>query len=542
MALQSIPTFNSYNNNVIVRQTEFRPGQMTDANSIYALFNRDRFNVNRGMISAWNQAKVLQTPLFNLTEAQNNTIYVNGAEGEFEFAMPYVLDFPRIMEDVTDPLDTKPGLGGVPFEIKVNLDVYKPGDHLTYDRLNGVQVRVMNVPVRPDGSGFILTVSLITSDQKKKYFPKGKLANGVQLIKVGQDTGGEFGKDFSSISDDTGMITMRHRIGAERGVTAAMTAYANMLELPTGSNPGLQKAFAKYDLLGKQAVETFIHIDEKTGQAVAGSAMWAPTVLSLIFQELAKLEESDLMWGHGGFIQGAGNKIVMLSPGFYPQLKRGQYHRISRWTRGVVESILGNLYSGTLIPPTERKTKIKCGMGALTELYKIFAQELAQIPFLTRTADIGAITGDAMNLAVAYRVVSFMFPAAGTVTLEYEPAFDSWNTRATDSPMIGMYPIHSYSAAILDVTDENYTNATKKSDKIIYAEGANKASNVFMVKPSARKSTTWGTVNGTEHMLGEAMMHGMQSANLEPGFTIWAKNQSSVWIEDLTRCVLIELR
>lgn len=534
------PTFTSFNNNVIVRQTEFRPGRMTDANSIYSMFNRDRFSVYKGMISAWNQAKLISTPLYNMTELQNNVIYVNGAEGEFEFTMPYVLDFPRIMEDVTDPLDLKPGLGGVPFQIKLSIDTYKGGDHITYDHRNGVQLRVMNEPVVKDGDGFLLTVKVLATDQKEAYFPKGKLTPGVQMMKVGHDTGGEFGKEFSTIYSDTGMIAMRHRIGAERGVSHTMTSYANMLELPTGASEGLQKAFAKFDLMGKEAVEVF-GISSKDGQLVANSGMWAPTVLSLILQELAKITETQLMWGNGGFIQGVGDKTVMVSPGFYNQLKKGNYYRISRYTRGIIESILGNLYSHTQIPPTERKTKIKCGLGALNELYKIFAKELSDIPFLTRTTDIGAITGDALNLAVGYRVVSFLFPTAGWVTLEWEPAFDAWTTRAADVPMIGAYPIHSYTAAILDVTDTNYTNATKRSDKIAYAEGANKGANVYLVKPTNRKTTTWGFINGTEHFKGEEFMHGMISSSLEPQFTIWAKEQSSIWIQDPTRTVLIEL-
>lgn len=534
------PTFTSFNNNIVVRQTEFRPGKMTDANSIYSLFNRDRFSVYKGLISAWNQAKLISTPLYNMTELQNNVIYVNGAEGEFEFTMPYVLDFPRILEDLTDPADLRPGLGGVPFNIKLNIDVYKDGDIITYDHRNGVQLVVTQTPVVRDGDGYLTEVKVVATDVKKAYFPKGKLAAGTQFMKIGHTTGGEFGKQFSNIYSDTGMIALRHRIGSERGVSHTITSYANMLELPTGASESLQKAFAKFDLMGKQAVEVF-GIKASDGQLVANSGMWAPTVLSLIMQELAKIEETQLMWGNGGFIQGAGDKIVMVSPGFYNQLKKGNYYRISRYTRAIIESILGNLYSHTQIPPTERRTKIKCGLGALNELYKIFAKELADIPFLTRTTDIGAITGDAMNLKVGYRVVSFLFPTAGWVTLEWEPAFDAWTTRAADQPMIGAYPVHSYTAAILDVTDQNYTNATKRSDKIAYAEGSNGGANVFMVKPSARKTTTWGFINGTEHFKGEEFMHGMISSSLEPQFTIWAKNQSSIWLKDPTRTVLIEL-
>jgi hypothetical protein len=64
---------------------------------------------------------------------------------------------------------------------------------------------------------------------------------------------------------------------------------------------------------------------------------------------------------------------------------------------------------------------------------------------------------------------------------------------------------------------------------------------VFIVRPSTRKTTTWGFINGTEHFRGEEFMHGMISSSLEPQFTIWAKNQSSIWLKDPTRTVLIEL-
>lgn len=536
----ALPTFTSFNNNIVVRQTEFRPGKMTDANSIYNQFNRDRFTVYKGMITAWNQSRLIQTPLYNMTELQNNVIYVNGAEGEFEFTMPYVLDYPRILQDITDPLDLTPGLGGNPFNILVSIDVYKGGDIITYDPRNGTQLVVTSAPVFRNGDGYQLEVKVVATDVKNAYFPKGKLAPGTQYMKIGHTVGGEFGKDFSSIYSDTGMIALRHRIGSERGVSHEITGYANMLELPTGASDSLQKAFAKYDLLGKQSTEVF-GISQKDGQLVANSGMWAPTVLSLMLQETAKLQETQLMWGNGGFIQGAGDKMTMVSPGFYNQLKKGNYRQIPKITRGILESMIANLFSHTQIPVEERRTKIRCGQGALIEIRKIFANEISQIPFLTRTADIGAITGPAMDLSSGYMVNHFLFPAAGWVDLEYEPAFDAWTTRASDTPMIGGYPIHSYTFAILDVTDKNYTNAAKRDARISYAEGANMGANVYMIKPAQRKTTTWGFINGTEHFRGEEFMHGMISSSLDASFKIWTKEQSSIWLVDPTRTLLAEL-
>lgn len=72
-----------------------------DVSRLEALFNEDRPHM-RGMISAWNQVKLVNTPLTQMTSPTTGTIYVNGDEDSFTFAMPYSIS-PGLIDFASDP-------------------------------------------------------------------------------------------------------------------------------------------------------------------------------------------------------------------------------------------------------------------------------------------------------------------------------------------------------------------------------------------------------------------------------------------------------
>ena len=64
--------------------------------------------------------------------------------------------------------------------------------------------------------------------------------------------------------------------------------------------------------------------------------------------------------------------------------------------------------------------------------------------------------------------------------------------------------------------------------------------NIREVRMKGAPSMTWGYIDGTRHHLGFAKSQGMSSANKFPGYEIWMKDRCDVFIEDLSRTVLIE--
>jgi hypothetical protein len=64
--------------------------------------------------------------------------------------------------------------------------------------------------------------------------------------------------------------------------------------------------------------------------------------------------------------------------------------------------------------------------------------------------------------------------------------------------------------------------------------------NVREVRMKSRPSMTWGYVDGAIHHLGFAKSQGMSSASKNPWYEIWMKDRCDVFIEDLSRCVIIK--
>jgi len=60
------------------------------------------------------------------------------------------------------------------------------------------------------------------------------------------------------------------------------------------------------------------------------------------------------------------------------------------------------------------------------------------------------------------------------------------------------------------------------------------------VRRAGTPSMQWGYVDGRRSHLGAFKSVGMQSASKFPGYTIWMEDRSDVFIEDLSRTVLIE--
>jgi hypothetical protein len=64
--------------------------------------------------------------------------------------------------------------------------------------------------------------------------------------------------------------------------------------------------------------------------------------------------------------------------------------------------------------------------------------------------------------------------------------------------------------------------------------------NIREVRHEGAPSYTWGYIDGRASHLGFAASKGMNSSSMDPGYQIWMEDRYDVFIEDLTRTVLIE--
>lgn len=540
MALINQPSFNSLNNSVIVGTTKFDAGKFTDLNWLYSTYKKDSFTTYKGMISLWNQRKLMNTPLISMTELNNSVMTVNNTEGRLKYSIPYDLGFPYILEDMTTGID-KPGIDGQKFKIKLSENCFTNTDVITYDYRDGLTLYITEEEIYQDGDGWVHTVMLPTNNKKGTYFSKKFLKQGTQYMKM-SNVNSEYDTQKSAIVNQTGIMDLELQLGGgHRSVYHWITGYADMVRFNSDSNPRLD--FVNQYANSKGSTMMFMDKDQN-GKPLPKTTRWISTVEALLWAEMKMMEERDLMWNKGGVVQGSGRRSVRVGTGLYEQMRNGNRVIYNTLTLDIIESTIANLFYQSNIPMEQRRTKIQVGTGAMIEISKLLAEDFKQYnPFLvTNEFGKGIMTGDAMNLGYGYRFTSKRFPVAGLIEFEYNPALDGVSGNRVQDGLNGEYPIESYTLMVFDVTDGAQTNAAGKVKGVEYRveNGFNEGSNIVLVKPEGYENTMWGYEIGTQHPLGPSAMNGMFSSSQRDGYAIWMKNFSTIWLKDATRSVIIE--
>ena len=550
------PTFQNFGNNLVVKKADYRfQGIFTDANYLLNLFGDDIRSTHMGVLSAWNQWSLISTPLLSMTELQKNTIYTNGDDGELTFNMPYQLEGPTVKEDLTSDIPY-PGRDGQEFEILIGDGGLEPcfqaGTRITADFRDGQNLYIVSVGSAL-GQGFKYRVKLVTND-KAEWFNKKYLNPGTQYFRI-SGTAGEFTEDFAGIDNSFGMMKLKHQLGGRRGVEYSITGNAQRLKLQfKGSNA------EKFDWVNSQSFMSpndpsfYMVIGEGNGKMGTdgmqgikpGTETWLTYADAMIMKQLMLDEERDLMWARGGVIQGARNKSQVIGEGLYNQMKKGNWVKLPRYSREGLMNTFGQVFRNRPdIPDYKRKFKLQGGRGAVMELQRIFNEEMNrtanQAGAVMDAQRLGIISGDPMSLKVGYRLGEVYIPGMGWLTIEHNPAFDSQFSRTEDEPFIGGFPKHSYTSAIFDVTDSNYTNAAEVTSQVEWAKGVDTGANIYLVRNAAMPGTKVTYIAGRTSPYAPSAGRGNVASTRFDGSTTIMENQSNIFLKDPTRSILLEL-
>jgi len=550
------PTLQNFGNNLVVKKTDYRmAGTFTDENKLVNLFGYDNVKGDNymGIFSVFNQWSTVNVPLLKRSIMEKNIIYTNGNVGSLTFDMPYRLEGLTVKVDLTDDIQY-PGIDGSIFEVVIGdggLDsVLQVGDRITADYYDGQNLIIREV-VGIFGQGFKYKVQLVTND-KTEYFNKSQLAPGTQFFKLGH-TAGEFSQDGSGISQGFGMMRLQHRLGGRRMLEYTLTGDAQRLELSGSTKIGGfdfdLSNLNKYGDLSDAMNGGYLVLGENDGKGniKKGTLQWVSFIEVMLHNELARLEELDLMFSQGGTVTGARNKTEVVSEGLYQQMKRGNWRHFSKYTRNaVVDTFQQAFRNRPDIPDYKRYFKLEGGRGAVNEFQKIFNQELNttanQFGGIINADQLGVIKGDAMNLEVGYRMNKVFISGVGWVEIEHNPAFDATQSRVMDQPMIGGLPKRSYTSCIFDLTDSNSTNAAQVTGDVEFAKGMDTGANIYLVKNKKMPGVKITHINGRTSPYPVMAGGGQVASTRFDAYTQLLENQSNIFLKDPTRSILLELK
>lgn len=551
----SLGTFKNFGNNLLLEKMDYRfVGNYADENKLLNLLNGGEAlkRQHLGLMSLFNQAQLINTPLLKMTELQNNTIYVNGDDGEFTFDVPYTLEMPTIREDLTGD-NEKVGIDGQVFELLIgdgNMDpVFGINQFITPDLRDGQTFVVVEVGARI-ADGFVYRLKLVTND-RNEYVSKRYLKPGTQLFSNGSSIG-KYDEEAPGVNMSAGSMRLLHRIGAKRAVKMTLHGSAQRLKLGDVSGVGDVNQFSATvsQYLDPKSPNFMLALGYNNGHNKIDpkkGVSFVTMIEMMLLKELMLQSERQLMYGPAGVLQDQRNNFKIAAPGLYQQMKNGNWYKIPKYTLGVIQGLFSQIFKNRPdIQDVDRYLHFQCGRGAMIELTRICTEQGIAITnalgVVLDNKSLGIVKGEAFNLSAGYRFGKVFLSGFGHLSFEHNPALDSEFNRVMDEERINGLPKFSYTSIIMDVTKDGSTNAYKPSNTVEFATGFDNKSNIYMVKNSSMPGIKYTYVNGRTSPYPVSAGKGSVASSLFDGYTAFLEEQCSIWLRDPGRSVLVQLQ
>ena len=524
------------NNGIFLRDTQYNASSHVDSYHLTAMLGSSE-PMDMGPVDLWAMTQKVEMPLYQMASfGGKNTIMVDNARGEYKWQTPIAQDLPYITVDVDQGNDKK-GIDGTTFKIKLNKRTFGHGDIITYDKYNGAELYITADDILPAGDGFIYTVQLVNNDNTA-FLDDAYLAAGTKYFRKGSARG-EYGERFSDIETGSGFREFYNYVGgAEAHVHYSVSSRADLMikggmnadgtvpvtEIWRSSGDNMDPSVASLDDMVKKMGKDGVKRAFDNGDL---SRSFLTQMEAAHLTKVANDIESYLMWGQGGRVRQDGPDDLRLSVGLWQQLDNSfkRVYNKNNFNLDLFRSEIYNFFNGKVEfqgPDPQRQLIVQTGMGGMRMVNEAIKREAVASGLVIQAADIGAITGQGMDLNFGFAYTSYVIPFLANVKFVLNPAFDNVNTNDIENPIIDGFPLSSYSFIIFDITD-------------------NTNDNIFLLKLSWDNQLKWWYQNGTMDYMGRSQ--GFQSSGQFNGYRVMmSQTMPAIWVKDPTKVLKIVMR
>ena len=525
------------NNGIFLRDTAYEASSHVDS---YHLVNmlKDAEPMDLGPVDLWAMAQKVEMPLYQMSSfGGKNVIQVDNARGEYKWQTPVSKDLPYVVEDIDPTLANTRGADGTTFRIKLSEREFGHGDIITYDKYNGAELYITDEDILPTGDGYIYTVQMVNNNNSAT-FDAAYLANGTKYFRKGSARG-EYGERFSDITTGTGFREFYNYVGgAEAHVHYSVSSRADLM-IKGGMNADgtvpvteIWRTFDKGMDPSVTSLDDMVKVmgKDKVKRAFDNGDLSRTFLTQMEAAHLTKIAsdiECYLMWGQGGRVRQDGPDDLRLSVGLWQQLDNSfkRVYNKNNFNLDLFRSEIYNFFNGKVEfqgPDPNRQLIVQTGMGGMRMVNEAIKREAVASGLVIQAADIGAITGQGMDLNFGFAYTSYVIPFLANVKFVLNPAFDNVNTNDIENPIIDGFPLSSYSFIIFDITD-------------------NTNDNIFLLKLSWDNQLKWWYQNGTMDYMGRSQ--GFQSSGQFNGYRVMmSQTMPAVWVKDPTKVLKIVMR
>lgn len=513
MALQTIPGFTGYQYARVSSMDDRAIGKLTDSNHLESFHQTNPSDYDKKIISLYTQSSLYSNDFLDMIN-RSTPYYLDGASDVWRWYIEKPYQFPKIIDVPETTLEQdRIGIDGKEFEIVLDAQLSANEIFVVGHKMYGQNFYVTKDPT-PYERGWLTTVTLVTANPSIDFVNRALLQQGID-IQIIDNSIGEFDQQLAGLDKLAQRIEMFETLGAGYGVEHKITAWADDKMLK--------------DTQGKP-LDLLVYMEKQRNELpmTRNSIKWEPFVEFLLRKKMLSLKTERSIWSKPGTVKSNGSKqeLKKVSAGVHYRMRNsGNYVPYNRgeFTGNLIRSVFGDLFYRR-VDVKDRRVKLftnEAGFDVFQQAIKDDAVNSGLTLMATGGANGLGVQGTGQNLT-------------------YNWAFDSMVSRET-----GRVEVSHLKELDLPQTNLEF-GQNKKSTPIFMVFNVSPNSdgslvnNIREVRRSGVPNMQWGYIDGRRSHLGAFKSQGHQAANKFPGYEIFMEDRCDVFIEDMSRTVLIE--
>jgi hypothetical protein len=513
MALITQPGFTGFKYGRVSSMDGRAVGKFTDVNHLSSMHDTDPADYDKKIISLYTQSSLYSNDFLNMIN-QSTPYFIDGISDTWKWDINVPYRFPKIIA-IPDSTysQARIGIDGKEFEIITDSDEFAQNSIVSIGhRIFGPKIYAIEDPTPADGGAFVQKWTLISENPKVDFIDKQWLQPGKELELIDGSIG-EFDQKLLGLPRMGDKITMFESLGSGYSFEHTITGWADDVTLV--DQEGRPKDLLFFAQTGRNQLPI-----------TRNSVRWEPFIEYQLRKAMLELKVKRMIWSKPGTTKTRGSKqeVKKVSAGTYYRMRNNgnlvQFNR-GEFSPNLIRSVFGDLFY--------RRVDVK------DRQVKLYTNEAGFDTFQQ------AIKQDALNSGLTLSVDSGnKFIQGEGQHLVYNWAFESMITRETGKVEL----IHLRELDLPQTSDEFGQNKKSTPVYMVFDVSPNRdgslRENIREVRKKGRPSMTWGYIDGRRHHLGFAKSQGHSAANKFDGYTCFFDDRADVFIEDLSRCVLIE--
>ena len=484
-------------------------GKFTDTNHLNAIQGTSPAKYDKETISLYTQSEFYSNDFLDMIyKSTPYWIKGNTDQWTWEVTVPYKFNKITFVPDATNSA-AAPGADESSFELIFERPSFQINDVITADKRYGDDLIVVAGP-EPHmmGASYRLKLTGYNVNQTTSADKQFLVAN--QTYELINQVTGEFGQLLGGLDNAGQKLVLTESLSSAYAKEHMITKWADERTMRDKDGKPLDLiVFEKFQI-------------GENGKKQTLGVRWEPFVEAQLRKAMMQTKVSRAIWSKGGTSTEMveGRQEVRKHPlGIYHNMKLNahtvEFNR-GGFSLNLLRDTFGDLFYRR-VDMKDRRVKLFTNEAGIDLFRRANQQDLLGLG-LTIMVDIKDYKKDPMTVHPGFDMMYSM--ESGKVEISH--------LRELDQPQGQMdYDYNKKSTPIFFVFD--LTNPD-----------GGLSNNIRTVRHEGSPGMTWGYINGRQHHLGHLASKGMMSANKSPGYQMWFEDREDIFIEDMSKCVIIE--